>query len=159
MNTKNFVGLFGAGATLVSVMFAANPAQSAIFNVGGTDYDITTITGNYYSLKTQLEATPWWEGKMLVGEFAIALGSAMSGTNGLGPVFALYTWPTAVVVSVSYLQTDGRVAYGYVYDSVNFDYATITPSAVPEPLTVLGAITAVGFGVAFKCKQNSKKEE
>jgi hypothetical protein len=29
------------------------------------------------------------------------------------------------------------------------------PSAVPEPLTILGAVTAVGFGVAFKRKQKS----
>lgn len=29
------------------------------------------------------------------------------------------------------------------------------PSAVPEPLTILGAVTAAGFGVAFKRKQKS----
>ena len=31
-------------------------------------------------------------------------------------------------------------------------------SAVPEPLTILGSITAAGFGVAFKRKKNSIKE-
>jgi hypothetical protein len=31
--------------------------------------------------------------------------------------------------------------------------------AVPEPLTILGSITAAGFGIAFKRKKNSNKEE
>ncbi|MFM7574787.1 MAG: PEP-CTERM sorting domain-containing protein [Snowella sp.] len=33
---------------------------------------------------------------------------------------------------------------------VTFDGNNIGPVAVPEPLTLLGAITAVGFGAAFK---------
>jgi hypothetical protein len=33
------------------------------------------------------------------------------------------------------------------------------PSAVPEPLTIIGAITAAGFGVVFKRKKNSNKEK
>jgi hypothetical protein len=38
---------------------------------------------------------------------------------------------------------------------------TLAPSAsaVPEPLTILGSITAAGFGIAFKRKKNSNKEE
>jgi hypothetical protein len=46
---------------------------------------------------------------------------------------------------------------------LNFVTATKTlapsaPSAVPEPLTIFGSITAAGFGVAFKRKKNSNKE-
>ena len=39
------------------------------------------------------------------------------------------------------------------------DYYAFVPAAVPEPLTILGSITAAGFGVAFKRKKNSTKEE
>ena len=47
------------------------------------------------------------------------------------------TWATAVLVSEPFV-----------------------PSAsVPEPLTILGSITAAGFGIAFKRKKNRNKEE
>ena len=39
----------------------------------------------------------------------------------------------------------------------NITFATAT--AVPEPLTILGSITAAGFGIAFKRKKNRNKEE
>ena len=62
LNPRNLLGLCVAGATLASsaVVFSASPTQAATFTVNGTDYDITTVYGSYDSLKTQLEATPWW---------------------------------------------------------------------------------------------------
>jgi hypothetical protein len=46
-------------------MFAAKPAQAATFNVNGTDYEITTVTGTYLGLQDQLVATPWWGNETL----------------------------------------------------------------------------------------------
>ena len=42
-------------------------------------------------------------------------------------------------------------------DDKKDDDTTVKP--LPEPLTILGSITAAGFGVAFKRKKNSTKEE
>ena len=39
------------------------------------------------------------------------------------------------------------------------DGDTVPGKPVPEPLTILGSITAAGFGVAFKRKKNSKKDQ
>ena len=50
-----------------------------------------------------------------------------------------------------------RGHYGAAFgDPVGEDYYY---ASVPEPLTILGSITAAGFGVAFKRKKNSTKEE
>jgi len=57
----------------------------------------------------------------------------------------------------------------YLFDALNgafagsqpqsrYGYFAVATSAVPEPLTILGSITAAGFGVAFKRKKNSNKE-
>ena len=55
-----------------------------------------------------------------------------------------------------------RSSYGMYYSGAYAigDYVGgSAPAAVPEPLTILGSITAAGFGVAFKRKKNSTKEE
>ncbi|MCH2248071.1 MAG: PEP-CTERM sorting domain-containing protein [Crocosphaera sp.] len=36
---------------------------------------------------------------------------------------------------------------------------SITPTVVPEPLTILGAGTAIGFGTAFKKKLGKNKKK
>ncbi len=55
------------------------------------------------------------------------------------------------LVSVSWTQN---------YPFHQFDNINVTSSAVPEPLTILGAATAISFGTAFKRKlaKNSKKK-
>jgi hypothetical protein len=53
------------------------------------------------------------------------------------------------------------VLYGDAASLLNtriLELAAPPPSAVPEPLTIIGAITAAGFGVVFKRKNNSDKE-
>ena len=78
---------------MASVAFVANPAQAATFtaSINGTDYNITTVTGSYNSLKTQLEATPWWNNQSLASSVALNLGitNPSSVLNGMGPLFAL----------------------------------------------------------------------
>jgi hypothetical protein len=103
----------------------------------------------------------------------------------VGPYFAygihyLMFYPTTISSS-SYASTptyyNGQ--YGQLLDYVDISYcgmgsncsisnliptdetyatATVVPDAVPEPLTILGSITAAGFGVAFKRKKNDKAE-
>ena len=43
--------------------------------------------------------------------------------------------------------------------AIAIDRFGITASAVPEPLTILGAITAAGFGVGFKRKLAKNQQE
>jgi hypothetical protein len=64
----------------------------------------------------------------------------------------------------TYTGTGSRLSFGgYSLLSakaiVTYTYTEAPPAAVPEPLTILGAATAVGFGAAFKRRalKNNKK--
>jgi hypothetical protein len=160
LNQKNLVRLFVAGATLASsaVMFAAKPAQAATFSVNGTDYDITTVTGTYNqffedSLTIQVQSTPWWRYPSLATQFANVVGTDL-GVNVLFMVGTYGVPATGIVVQ------DSSVLYGLTTSRTFAVGSVAAPtSAVPEPLTILASITAAGFGVAFKRKKNSNKEE
>lgn len=176
---KNWLGLCVAGATLASsaVMFTAKPAQAATFTVNGTDYDITTVTGSYNSLTTQLQATPWWGNSLLAEALANEVWDSLGYTSlGGGPVFASVGTDYPIQTDTGIEYPDGPLGFylgleqgsdtpsvrrrGLVESNVfSFAVGTAVPAAVPEPLTILGSITAAGFGVVLKRKKNSKKEE
>ena len=172
-----FVPSLAFSGLVASVMFAAKPAQAATFNVNGIDYDITTVTGYYYSLIDQLQATPWWGNDNLANTFSTTVGNFFGNSNdGSGVYFAHALSSESFVIGFYYDENynsfplfDTREVvdvYGTqlnlkIYDDGRTkEYAVaVTPAAVPEPLTILGSITAAGFGVAFKRKKNSTKEE
>jgi len=170
LNHKNLLGLCVAGATLIAssaVMFAAKPAQAATFTVDGTAYDITTVTGSYNSLTTQLQATPWWGDQFLAISIAMEVwqGLGLPGGGIYGPFFASgsYNFKGQHFMNISSYDTSANgvvsLAGTLANDEVVYAVGSIVPAAVPEPLTILGSITAAGFGVAFKRKKNSTKEE
>jgi hypothetical protein len=84
------------GTLTASVMFAAKPAEAAIFNVGGTNYDITTVQGTYNDISSQINATPWWGSRTKAVEFASAvyhgLGLQLDGQLVSAPLFAYDLW-------------------------------------------------------------------
>ena len=49
------------------------------------------------------------------------------------------------------------VAAGFVSEPYNPANWSLTPKSVPEPLTILGAGAAIGFGTAFKRKLAQKE--
>ena len=163
---KSMLGLCVAGASLASsaVVFSANPAQAAIFNVGGTDYDITTVTGTYDDNAAVIQASPWWGNSSL----AENLASTVSGTLGFpnydegtgGPFFAYEGGSNGIYSRYNYYMLPGSSSFVATSQDYARTYAvSSTASAVPEPLTILGSITAAGFGVAFKRKKNSVEKE
>ena len=179
LNPRNLLGLCVAGATLASsaVVFSASPTQAATFTVNGTDYDITTVYGSYDSLKTQLEATPWWGNGSLGFQVATAVGNELGWYSPAyaryaegGPLFAYGVGPVGWIGENIYSLYKVDPVDWRVEDVIGIDttqwyphvYAVgsaVGSAAVPEPLTILGSITAAGFGVAFKRKKNSTKEE
>jgi hypothetical protein len=169
---------------VASVMFAAKPSQAATFtvNVGGTDYDITTITGSYVGNASLLQSQVWWNDTQLAFNFANAvnlnLGLPILGLfpTAVGPLFAYASntphWNGSdywVEFFTARATPEGQGLFttpnGAVWDQANVTYAiasAVNPAAVPEPLTILGAMTAAGFGVGFKRKlaesQKDKKD-
>jgi hypothetical protein len=169
MKNLNF-GLCVAGATLASsaVIFVVKPAQAAaFFNYNNTFYEIKTVTGSYNDLETRLQATPWW-GDSVVAESAALAGFGLGWVQDVyGPSFAygISTFPS----QGTFVNTKNIMFYctgcgkpimsGFSVGALNSGVYAIA-TAVPEPLTILGSITAAGFGVAFKRKlAKSKKDE
>jgi hypothetical protein len=161
--TKNLnLAVCLAGATLASsVVFDIQPAQAVIFSYGGTDYDITTATGSFNSLESQITSTPWWNNPTLAYGLAIEIGSDLGVPNGLwyGPWFGFRSDYEIFVGILLFDTYNGRIETGYDLKTPVYTWAVegSNVTAVPEPLTILGSITAAGFGVAFKRKKTSKK--
>lgn len=45
--------------TASAILASTSPASALTFNVGGTSYDITTVTDTSANLSSQLQSTPW----------------------------------------------------------------------------------------------------
>lgn len=152
---------------VLSIAFVANPAQAAIFTVGGIDYNITTVTGSYNSLASQLTTTPWFGNQTTALTFASTVGTFFGSPNSLpivgsaAPLFLYSNSPS--LQSRARRASNGSFLTFQPAASGNYTYAVgsvVSSSAVPEPLTILGAMTAAGFGASFKRKlAKSKKDQ
>ena len=178
---KNLLGLCVAGATLASsaVVFSANPAQAAsltynwsyngLANTSGTlVVDNTTgllssIAGTVGGVSIVGLVSDGWSQNIFFGGGDYA-GISFSFQNAQGGKWDLGQYQNILgdgvgfeIVTTLKGQNMGSYKGTLTYAEVPADPAD--PAAVPEPLTILGSITAAGFGVAFKRKKNSNKEE
>ena len=83
----------GRGVGLASaVATSARPAEAAMITLDGVDYDVTTVTGSFDELETQLKSNPWWGDWEMASRAAekvkFYLGSASVLNLELGPFFA-----------------------------------------------------------------------
>ena len=119
----------------------------------------------------QLSLTPWYNDDS--GSFAIGLLNNVVQTL-LGSPNTINDFLTSPYFAFLSTDQDGKpfaMQYGYTSDfgglilakassGSSGTFAVSAPSAVPEPLTILGAMTAAGFGAGFKRKlANSKKDQ
>jgi hypothetical protein len=157
MKTLSLISLVAAS---VMLSFAANPAQAATLNVDSTNDDANNGLG--------LEQQPWWENSSLVEDLAGNVGLFSSISTPLF-VSSDENGQTSIIRELDFESTDLVPDQGVIYLVLYGDAASLLntrilelaappPSAVPEPLTIIGAITAAGFGVVFKRKNNSDKE-
>ncbi len=159
------------GGLTAGAFFVTQPAEAAILSVNGIDYNVTIVTGSYNELASQLQATPWWGNTSLSLDLANAavseIGFVQGTYNNQTPFFAIEewrpcSWCTHLYSKFAYSQGEGftrveTLSVPFYLSGGNVKWAV--GSAVPEPLTILGSITAAGFGVAFKRKKNSNKED
>jgi hypothetical protein len=155
---------------VASVMFAAKPAQAASLTYNWSFVGLSSTSGTF------------------VADDATGLLSSIAGTVAGVPIFSLLgedsyngndnltplnsngisfkdrqgvSWNIGARSSIGDVNGDGITSNSGTDSGVvlgTFSYSP-APAAVPEPLTILGSITAAGFGVAFKRKKNSNKEE
>lgn len=109
-------------------------------------------------------------------------GGASGGTDGLGGDSARVGYSNATGLPGTFFELPGsavngafldtNLTSGLIYNSLNSDVdgryvfaarngtiVTPTPSNnVPEPLTIMGTLTAAGFGVTLRRKQNQQQK-
>ncbi|MBJ7900444.1 MAG: PEP-CTERM sorting domain-containing protein [Cyanobacteria bacterium RI_101] len=87
--------------------------------------------------------------------FVTSIGTAESGIPfafpGAVPCFA--------VTGLTSLQSGDPFVVGLTFDSTGLVTLTKTPQVVPEPMTLLGAAVAMGFGAQFKRKRSNSQDK
>ncbi|WP_413171632.1 hypothetical protein [Anabaena azotica] len=136
------VGTAAAGILASS----ASPAQALVFNVGGTNYDVTTVTGTYNDLATTLQSQVWWGNSALAQQFAqtVNIQLGLPNISEASPFFA-------------YGETSGEPNIWYFSDEIlqtqlqagtEWTYATATPDA-SVPFDIPGGATMPTVGSLF----------
>jgi hypothetical protein len=169
--SKSVFALSVAGATLASAIGIASPAGAFNFVYDNVTYDVNTYTGSFNDLKPTLTApnNALWGNENLADGLAGVVKGDLGypnydpnvGAGGIywGPLFpydfTYYSDNVNNVFAYSFMK-DYHQLPNYSTIDVARTYATAT--AVPEPLTILGSITATGFVAAFNRIKNKKKE-
>lgn len=124
--------LVGCGL-LVTAPFAS----AIIINLGGMDYDITTITGTFDNEHGRLEAQPWWGDFNLARDAARSVGSSLGQPNLLnawGPFF-VYGGGEGIFGSWSWengLPTGSLSLFSAFPTGMPYTFAVANPVTAPE---------------------------
>jgi hypothetical protein len=153
MTTQIFARLALTAATTLAAtaVLTAQPqsAHAANFTVGGTQYDITTVTGTFDDLSSTLTnpaTAPWWGNRDLAFNFAseVGLGLGINNYGFGGPIFA---WKGNRAVSGFLAAADGVLSDVVCNTCEKYVYATATAKATPVPTPAL-LPGFLGMGIA-----------
>jgi hypothetical protein len=133
---------------------ATSTADSVTVEVGGTKYDVSTVTTTFAADATQLEQQPWSGSVFLADEFAVDVGLALGFPNLIqltpgvntasGPLFD-YGTSAAPYAVITALYPSGIAAVVGPGLSGTETYAVVTPVATPEP----GTLSLLFSGLLF----------
>ena len=124
----NITKLIATLAFALGAWLSVGAAQAdVVINVGGTNYDFSTITGIYTDNQAVLQSQPWFGSSATAMTFASALGNSLGSPNGgLGPFFV---WTGDVNAAFHF---DGNTHSQGVGSVSQLDtFAVVSPSA-PE---------------------------
>ena len=149
----------GTIASALTVMVVAD-AQAVTITLNSQNYEIATVEGDFLELSESVERTPWWEDEAVAfdvaGQFAAlcqdgCLPNEFEGV-ALGPLFAYALQaPIGTIVYETYDETLDASFAGEIPATRSGTYAIVSSTTpIPEPLTILGSVAAVGFGVVMK---------
>lgn len=158
------------GATLAIALNPINPASAATIKLDGKSYEVKTITGKFNDLKDKLQKQPWWNSSNTAKEAATMVKGELGkpndvggGEKNAGPAFAYGTGGTSgdrtiqtflFAPDLPNANSDGVIGVNFSPTRFNGTWAVV----VPEPLTLLGTITAGTMFTAFKLKANKAKK-
>ncbi|MEA5576932.1 hypothetical protein [Anabaena sp. UHCC 0451] len=159
MNLSHLLPLL-VGSAVAGVLASMSPAQALVFNVGGTDYEVTTQTGTFLDLSTTLQQNPWWGNGAIASDAAI--GSSSLGVNEFfqGPIFAYSVFDQGSAVAGYYENTFGGVAIGDIgVLAADVQVYAVATAATPVPFDIPGGATipTVGSLIALGAMRKVKK--
>jgi hypothetical protein len=119
----------------VTCLMLSMAVNAATVTVGGTDYDVSTVSGTYNDLSATLQAQIWWDDAGLADEFAAATGGLEGYPNGccggvIGPLFAFQD-SSGVVELYAMLLGQGGALLGDIGFGESSVYAVAAVSQVP----------------------------
>ena len=161
-----FRHVLSVGVACVGIGFALHggDARALVVNVGGSDYDVTTVAGKYSDLQATLSTQPWFGNATLAQTFANTVFDGLG--SGDGPVFAygVFTQVFNPIISLDFAQgyfydaafTNTYYVEAYVEDAYTYAKAQLQPpvSSVPGPLPLFGAMA--GFGMSRRLRARIK---
>jgi hypothetical protein len=145
--------LFGNGVVSLSKTYERNNGLYDEYRYNALIPDLTLAYNTTYWLSIVNNTAPGFDNAWLWSSSIIT---------------PIYNPSTAVLGSLKYRSTDGQTwlnDYGEHAFSFNYNYVPSPPpldppnQPVPEPFTILGVATALGFGSFFKRKVSKKNDQ
>lgn len=173
LSSRPLYSLCLAAGTAFSVVISVERVEAAQILLDETLYDVSTkplpSPVDFFSV---LEDQPWF------GDAAAAESAALQiadSSLAADQISLLYTFDSAVgqlplvftqgfeispgLIEPFQISTEVLESPGFIEDYGQQQFAVATPTdealPIPEPLTILGSLTALGIGVAAKVKQSS----
>jgi autotransporter-associated beta strand protein len=150
MKTTRIIRHFGVGFLATFSLLA----EAGVVTVNGTNYDLTTVTGTFFSKQSTLESQLWWGNTSLADSLAAAFGGIYDPLRpweplGLGPKFATSYTPGSNVYGSFFV--NGSVRSGFQVtnpqNNASYTWAIINkpfPTTITNPDHTLNQLTPNG---------------
>ncbi|MGK7941405.1 MAG: PEP-CTERM sorting domain-containing protein [Crocosphaera sp.] len=155
------LGTFSLVNTFTTLPVLSFSVSNDTGNENVNDFHITFVSSPLFDLTS----TPWGKGELNENQVTFDFaGDALGNKDLTFPGYKLVLDPDGdsktTVIDAWWTVNGERIG------TVNFtgsdgtilEYGTFSVKPVPEPLTILGAGTALGFGTLFKRKLNASKK-
>jgi hypothetical protein len=132
---KNLIFASALSLFMAGNAVAVSAPWSATISIGGTDYDVTLLSGTWLEHEAQLMLTPWW------GLGGIALDAAVASDDLAVPASTYFAYDTMTIAGterpLSRMTQGGTIFSGAMLSLPTADrswaYAPLEVAAVPIP--------------------------
>ena len=148
---------FSISLLKISLLVAFLPAWACAISVtitgeGSSDgtWDVTTVTGTFNTLQSQIEAQEWWGDKDLAIVFANELGASLGTPNAaFGPYFAYTPWGYDNHGTWFIGYRDGTALDWNILSTTSGTWAVAARAAVPDTGSTAALLGAGVAALAF----------
>ena len=152
----NFSYSNDSGNSFTGTLISDGSSASAntIYNLTGISGTVTNTNNGSSALVSAISSYNGANNKFVWdGGTAIALDfSGISFTDANAENYQVFAFGGGAGTTLSDFSTTNLAVDNTAGTNGDITSSSLTPAAVPEPLTILGAVTAAGFGAGFKRK-------